>query len=56
MIRLEKDEPCLLDPNLYVLSAGDYAEDDLVELYHILNPDNLVCYHAKYVKDGVFPE
>ena len=45
-----------MDASLLCVEGGVFKEDDLVDLYYKDAPENIVSFHALYIKEGRFPE
>jgi len=55
MITLAQDQPMFTDNEWCVLAGGDYADTDLVPVYRVRFPEQIVAYHAQYVATGMLP-
>mgnify|MGYP001235086351 CR=1 FL=1 len=55
MITLEKDQPCLIEPDWLVVTGGDYAPDALVELYRAGDPTQTCALYALTIATGEYP-
>jgi hypothetical protein len=55
MITLEKDQPCLTEPDWLVTVGGDYAPDTLVELYRASEPSQTCALYALTIATGEYP-
>lgn len=55
MVELEADQPMFTDPEWAVLFGGSYEPADLVKVYRVKEPDQIVAYHALYIATGVYP-
>lgn len=53
MTTLEKDQPCLTEPDWLVVAGGDYAPDALVEIYRASEPQQVKKQAAKIVRPHI---
>jgi len=55
MITLEADQPVLLQPEFLVRVGGDYAPNELVEVYRVDDPDQICAFYAQFISEGTNP-
>jgi hypothetical protein len=55
MVHLDTDQPVLTQPEYAVVTGGDYAETDLVDVYRVGQPEQVVAYYAQFIYDGSYP-
>lgn len=55
MVTLTKDQPMLTLPEYLVLVGGNYNDTDLVDVYRVDQPEQIVAYLALFIATGVNP-
>jgi len=55
MINLLTGQPLFIDVAWAVKAGGDYAPDELVEVYRVSDPKQVVAYYAQFIAEGTYP-
>ncbi len=55
MITFEKNQPMATDPDWVVVTGGNYEPTDLVPVYRLSDPEQVVAWYAQFILDGTYP-